>query len=188
MKTQLTLAVAAAACLAAPLAEAADALPAGTLITGQVSGASQTLLGLDHLFADKAGSNTTALAPADLEFMTSDFAVAVDFFSDGRVQVWNNSGTTGLAGSYTLSFSLAGLGAPISGFTPLDLSGVGGGTIGLQLVGPDSVSLTLNNLSFTGEFGSFTTQIAVTAVPEPTGLALLAAGLGLLALRRKAVA
>ncbi|KQW52183.1 MULTISPECIES: PEP-CTERM sorting domain-containing protein [unclassified Roseateles] len=188
MKTQLTLAVAAAACLATAAAHAADPLPAGTLITGQVSGASQALLGQDHLFADEPGSHITTLAPAEPEFLTGDYAIAVDFFSDGRVQVWNNSGAAGLAGSYTLTFSFAGLAAPISGFTPLDLGGVGSGTVGLQVVGPDSVSLTLNNLVFTGEFGSFTTQIAVTAVPEPTSLALLAAGLGLLALRRRAVA
>lgn len=188
MKTQLTLAVAAAAWLAATLAQAANGLPAGILITGQVSGASSALLGLDHLFADEPGSNTTALAAADLEFITADANVAIDFFADGRVQVWNNSGVAGLAGSYTLSFSFAGLSQPITGFVPLDLSGVGGGTVGLQLVGPNSVSLTLNNLSFTSEFGSFTTQLAVSAVPEPTSLALLGAGLGLVALRRRAIA
>ena len=187
MKAFKTLAVAAAAWLGSAAASGAI-LPAGTLITGQISGANSTLLGLDHQFADEPGSNTTALAAADLEFLTADALVAIDFFADGRVQVWNNSGATGLAGSYTLTFSLAGLGQPITGFTPLDLTGVNGGTVSVQLLDPHSVSLTLNDLSFTTEFGSFTTQLAVSAVPEPTSLALLGAGLGLLALRRRAAA
>lgn len=182
MKTCRTLAVAAAAWLLAAPAHA-YAL-AGTLITGQVSGASTALLGLDHGFADEAGSNTTALAAADLEFLTGDAQVAIDFFADGRVQVWNNSGAAALAGNYAFSFSFAGLAQPLTGFAPLDLSGISAGTVGLQWLGPDRVGLTLSGVSFTGEFGSFTAQIA-SAVPEPASLALLGAGLGLLALRRR---
>lgn len=185
MKTFRTLAVAAAAWLLAASAQAAGTLPAATLITGQASGASTTLLGLDHGFADVAGSNTTALAAADLEFLTGDVAVGIDFFNDGRVQFWNNTGLTSLAGSYTLSFSFAGLSAPITGFTTLDMSGVAGGNVSLQVVDAHTVSLTLNNVNFTGEFGSFTTQLNVSAVPEPASLALLGAGLGLMALRRR---
>lgn len=188
MKTYRTLAVAAAAWLAATAAHAADSLPAGTLITGTVSGASTVLLGLDHLFANEPGSNTTALAAADLEFLSADGAVGIDFFTDGRVQVFNNTGATALAGSYTLTFSFAALGAPIAAFAPLDLASVTGGSVALQVLGPQAVSLTLNNLSFSAEYGSFTTQLAVSAVPEPVSLALLGAGLGLLALRRRAVA
>lgn len=183
MKTCKTLAVAAAACLAVT-AQAADSLPEGTLITGQVSGATTVLLGLDHLFVDEPGTGTTALAAADLEFITADAAVAVDFFTDGRVQVYNNTGAKLLAGSYTLTFSFAGLGQPLASFAPLDVTALNGGSFSVQLLGPDRVSLTFDNLNFTTEYGSFTAQVTAAAVPEPTSLALFSAGLGLLALRR----
>ncbi|RTL39967.1 MAG: PEP-CTERM sorting domain-containing protein [Burkholderiales bacterium] len=182
MKIDKTLAVAAAAWLATA-AHAADTLPAGTLITGQVSGASTVLLGLDHLFTDEPGTNTTALAAADVEFITADAALAVDFFADGRVQVWNNTGATTLPGNYTLSFSFTGLGQPLTSFVPLDTTQLAAGSISLQLISPSTLSLTLTNVSFTTEFGSVTGQVA-SAVPEPAGLALMAAGLGLIALRR----
>ncbi|MBW8847741.1 MAG: PEP-CTERM sorting domain-containing protein [Burkholderiales bacterium] len=176
MKIHKTLAVLAAAWLAA--AAQADVLPAGTLITGQVSGAATTLLGLDHGFNDEPGSNVTALAAGDLEFLTGDFNVAVDFFTDGRVQVWNNSGTALLPGSYALAFDFAG-GSSITGFAPMGLSGVG-----LQVLGEHRIAISFNNLDFGSDFGSFTAQLKVAAVPEPGSAALAAAGLGLLALRR----
>jgi hypothetical protein len=183
MNKHKTLAVIAAAWLASTAA--ADTLPVGTPITGQVSGASTTLLGLDHLYADEPGTNTAALAAADIEFITADALVAVDFFADGRVQVWNNSGTDSLPGSYAFTFSFAGLGQPLAGFAALDLASVNGGSVSLQLLDAHSVGLTLNNVSFTNaDFPSFTAQLSVGTVPEPGSLSLLGAGLGIVALRR----
>lgn len=182
MKTSKFLAAAAAACLAMA-AQAADTLPAGSLITGQVSGASTLLLGLDHLFAIEPSTDTTALSAAELEFITADGAVALDFFTDGSVQVWNNTGGTSLPGSYSFSFSFAGLPQPLTAFAPLDLTQLSGGNFSLQLTGPNTLTLTLDNLSFSSEYGSLTAQVA-SAVPEPASLALLGAGLAVVALRR----
>ena len=183
MKTSRTLAVIAAAWLASTAAWGAGSLPAGTVITGQVSGASTTLLGLDSEFADKPGSNVTRLVANDLEFLSGDFMVGIDVFPDGRIEVWNNSGAT-LDGTYIFTFSFAGLGQPITGFAPLDLTSVTAGSVGFHLVDAHTVSLTLTNVSTGGDFGSFTTQLNVSAVPEPASLVLMGAGLGLLALRR----
>ena len=64
------------------------------------------------------------------------------------------------------------------------MSGLSGGSVGLQLVDDHRVSVTLNNLRFTDSFGSITAQLNVATVPEPGSLLLAGAGLGLLALRR----
>ncbi len=180
-----TLAVLAAACLGSAAAQAAP-VPAGTIITGQVSGASSALLGLDHGYADEAGSNVTALSDGfgDLEFLTADYAVGVDFTSSGLLQVWNNSGVAALPGTYALTFSFAGLTQPLSGFVGLDLSGISSGAVSLARLDDHRIALTLNDLTFNGSFGSFTAQLNVAAVPEPASGALLALGLGLLALGR----
>lgn len=175
MKMLKTLAVLAAACLCVA-ARAADPLPAGLAITGQVSGATTTLLGLDHGFDDVPGSNITALAADDLEFLTGDYAVAVDFFTDGRIQVWNNSGAALLPGAYAFTFDL-GAGPAVTGFAPLALTGVS-----LQVLGEHRVAIAFSDLDFGSEYGSFTAQLQVAAVPEPASAVLL--GLGLLALAR----
>ncbi len=180
-----TLAVLAAACLGSAAAQAAP-VPVGTVITGQVSGASSALLGLDHGYADEAGSNVTALSDGfgDLEFLTADYAVGIDFTSTGLLQVWNNIGVAALPGTYALTFSFAGLTQPLSGFVGLDLSGISSGAVSLARLDDHRIALTLNDLTFNGSFGSFTAQLNVAAVPEPASGALLALGLGLLALGR----
>jgi len=155
----------------------ADAVPAGTLVTGQAGGAATGLLGLDAAFADVPGSNVTAVAAADLEFLSNDYAVAIDFLTDGTVNFYDNTGLGLLAGSYTFSFDLAGLDGRIAGFALGDLSGVTGGSISTRVLDDHSVSITLSDVAFASAFGSFSAQLTV---PEPATPALVLAGMALL--------
>ena len=165
---------------------AAEPLPAGTLITATASGAATGMLGLDHLFADEPGSETTALAAADLEYLSNDYAMAVDFFTDGRINFHANTDATQLPGSYTLSFSFAGLTQPLAGFTLSDTSGLSAGTITPLLLDGNRISISFSELSFSDSYGSFSAQLSLLAVPEPGSFALFGAGLLLLAGLRRA--
>lgn len=175
-----TLFFAAAALAAVLMPAAAATLPPGTPITGSSNGVG--LLGLDSGFAELAGSETTALAPDDLEYLTRDFQIAVDFFADGTVRFYDNGGLGELAGTTTLEFSFAGLATPITGFVVADLSALTGGTVTSQVLGPQRIAITLNDLHFAAPFDSFT---ATVAVPEPASWLLFGAGLAVLRLRRR---
>jgi len=171
--------------LAAALSAAAGTLPAGSTITGTTS-SSTGLLGLDSAFADVPGSHVTALAAADLEYLTGDYQLAIDFFTDGLVQFWDNGGLGSLAGSTTLVFSFAGLSEDITGFTLADMSALTAGSVTTSVLGPHGVSITLNDVAFSTAFASFTVQIdTASAVPEPGSLALLSSGLALLLAARR---
>jgi hypothetical protein len=172
----------AAFCLAAALlghaaSASADPVPAGTLITGTATGAASGLLGLDSGFADVPGSGVTALAASDLEYLSNDFAVAIDFLTDGSVTFYDNTGFGLLAGSYTFSFELAGLPGPLFAFELGDLSGITGGSITTQVLDAQRIRITLTDVAFADAFGSFGAQLTV---PEPTTPALVLAGLALL--------
>jgi len=181
MKTSLII----AACMASVAGfcgapAGAAALPAGSTITGSSSSAATSLLGLDSGFADVPGSNVTTLAAADLEYLTGDYQLAIDFFTDGVVQFYDNGGFGSLAGSYTLAFSF-GLAEDVTGFTLTDLSALSSGTVTSSVLDAHSISITLNDVVFNAPFASFSAQISTaSAVPEPGSLALLGGGLALL--------
>ena len=177
-----TLAIA-AALSAAALSAHADILPAGTLITGAVSGASTTLLGLDHSFADEAGSNITALSSTDLEYLSGDYAIGIDLMTDGSVLLYGNTDSGALPGNYTLTFSFASLPTALTGFTLVDTSHITGGSVSATLLSANSIQFTLNNVTLDAPFSTITAQ-AVSAVPEPATWTLMMTGLGLVALRR----
>jgi len=158
----------------------ATAVPAGTQLNGTASGAASALLGLDSGFADVPGSGLTTLTDTDLEYLSNDFAVGIDFLSDGRVVFYDNTGLGQLAGSYTFSFELLDLPGLVVGFDLADLAGITGGSIATQLVDGQRFSITLSDVGFAEAFGTFSAQL--TTVPEPSTAALLGLALAALAL------
>jgi hypothetical protein len=155
------------------------------IITATYNGDAAGMLGLDHLFALEAGSNTSGLDPTNsgVEFLTSDFLFGIDFSPTGSVTVIANAPVA--AGAYSMRFDFgSSLASTIGGFTLVGANGVTG-VPGLSIVDSHTIALDLGAVDWT-EFGSVTAEIsAVAAVPEPASGALLLAGLGSLAAVRR---
>lgn len=193
MHTSLHKAVAAACfALAAGAAHAAADPLHNAIITASYNGQPGGMLGADHLFADEAGSNVSALDPIEpgAEFLTRDYLLAFDFAPDGRLTIFNNGALP--AGAYSASFDFgATLAAPITGFSVLD-AGATSGTPVLSIVNGHTISIDLTDVAWNGDFSAITTAITlqgpVAPVPEPAAAWMMLAGLagiGMLARRRR---
>jgi hypothetical protein len=185
--TILETLVALALALAAGQAQAAPLSLHDASITATYNGSAADVLGLDHLFVQEPGSNTSTLDPTNsgVEFLTADFLFGFDFADDGKLTIYENMPIP--AGDYQLTFDFgATLPAAIASFTLLDGSAVDG-LPGLSVIDGHTVGLDLSSLSWHGDYLSITTQIgaAATNVPEPAVPALLLAGACGLALGRK---
>jgi hypothetical protein len=194
MHTSLHKAVAAACfALAAGAAHAAADPLHNAIITASYNGQPGGMLGADHLFADEAGSNVSALDPTEpgAEFLSRDYLLAFDFAPDGRLTIFNNGALP--AGAYSASFDFgATLAAPITGFSVLD-AGATSGTPVLSIVNAHTISIDLTDVAWNGDFSALTTAITlqgpVAPVPEPDAAWMMLAGLagiGMLARRRDA--
>ena len=185
MNTIALTAALTAALFAAPAT--ASTVPVGTLITATASGAATGLLGLDHLYADEPGTGTTALSDSEPEYLTNDYAAFADFFGDGRVQFTANTADGHLPGNYTLRFSFAGLSEDITSFVLTDLSHLRSGSIAPLVIDGKTISISFTDLVFDDLFVPFTAQLGLSAaaVPEPSSVALIALGLGLVVVRQR---
>jgi hypothetical protein len=167
--------------------------PAGALplplqnasITATYNGAADTMLGLDHGFAQEAGSNTSTLDPTDtgVEFFTSDFLVGIDFSASGALTVIANGVVAPGAASMRFDFGNS-LALPISTFAWTGAAGVSG-VPGLTIIDGHTIALELGALSWS-EFGTLSAQLDTAApVPEPGIPASVAAGFAALVLTRR---
>lgn len=182
----LWLAAAAAGSWAAPTP--LPPLQVGTQVTALQDGAAD-VLGLDTAFAPGPGSNVTALTDTDLEFLSADYAIGIDLFSNGLVQLYDNNGAGQFANT-VLTLAFAGLATPL-GTVLVDSAALAAGTLDATLLDDHTLQLTLTNVRLVDAFGplSLTLGAAVAAVPEPTPLALLAAAAaGAALLRRRSAA
>ena len=174
MRNRLKHAAAAAALLLAGAVSAAP-LTLGSSVRGLLNGSADGLLGADSGYQVQPGSNTTSLSDLDLEFISSDFALAIDFQSDGLLRLWDNTGLGELAGSQVLEFSFTGLEQPLIEAALSELGQIAGGSIQIELLDPSTLRLSLQDLRFSEAFGFVDARItAAAAVPEPGALALLA--------------
>ena len=185
MKTTTILETLLLAALTASQAHAAPLSLHGASITATYNGSAADVLGLDHLFVQEPGSNTSTLDPtaSGVEFLTADYLFGFDFDDDGKLTIYQNMPVP--TGDYKLTFDFgATLPAAITQFTLLDGSAVDG-VPGLSIVDGHTIGVDLGGLAWHGDFGAITAQIGGTDLPEPAAPALLLAGAAGLAASRK---
>lgn len=185
MKTTTILETLVLAALAIGQVQAAPLSLQDARITATYNGSAADVLGLDHLFAQEPGSNTSTLDPTNsgVEFLTADFLFGFDFASDGTLVIYENMPVP--AGDYKLTFDFgATLPAAITSFTLLDGSAVDG-VPGLAIVDGHTIAVDLGGLAWHGDFGAITARVGAADVPEPAAPALLLAGAAGLALSRR---
>jgi len=169
----------AATLLVSAQATATIVVPEGTSILGESAG----LLGYDASLNDYLSGGSSALSDGDIEFLTEDFALGIDFHSDGVLRLWDNLGTGADYFNYTLQFSFSNLAAPLSGIWLQDAGSVVGGKLLVSLIDSNTFQLQLRGLQFTPGFSY--ADVAVS-VDEPATLPLLVLGvLAAVAWRRR---
>ena len=84
-------------------------VPEGTTIIGESTG----LLGYNASANDYVSGGASTLSDSNIEFLTDDFALGIDFRSDGVLRLWDNLGTGTDVFNYTLQFSFADLALPL---------------------------------------------------------------------------
>jgi hypothetical protein len=161
--------------LAATLLVTAEAtativVPEGTRIIGEPT----SLLGYDASLSDYVAGASPALTDGDIEFLTEDYALGIDFRSDGVLRLWDNLGTGTDYFNYTLRFSLAGLALSLESIWLQDTSNLLGGNLFVSIVDSSTFLLELRDVQFRPGFTY--ADVGIT-VDEPATLPLLALGM-----------
>lgn len=155
----------------------ATPLPPGSEVTATLNGSAEAMLGSRAGFAALPGSNITPLRDDDLEFLSADYELAVDLFSDGLIRLYDNSGTGQWAGTRLLNLSFAGLLTPLGSVTLVDLSLLLSGSVQASLLDEHTLQISLQDLQWLpgSDFATLELQLNSAELPEPGTLALLAA-------------
>lgn len=156
------------------------------IITASYNDAAEGMLGLDYLFAQEPGSNTSRLDPTEtgVEFLTADYLFGIDFAASGALTVFANGAVA--PGAYSMRFDFGNtLASPISAFRFVGMDGARG-VPGLAIVDAHTIALDLAGVEW-NEFGSLTAQVDTgSEVPEPASAALALAGLAAMAFASRA--
>jgi hypothetical protein len=173
--------VLAATLFVAAQASATLVVPEGTSIVGEPA----SLLGYDSSSNDYVSGAAPALTDSDIEFLTEDFALGIDFRSDGVLRLWDNLGTGADLFNYTLRFSFVDLAWPLENIWLQDTTNVLGGNLFVSIVDSSTFELQLRDVQFRPGFSYADVGISVD---EPATLPLLALGLlAAVAWRRRSV-
>jgi hypothetical protein len=144
-------------------------LPEGTVISGDPV----SLLGFDASLNDYIAGGVSAVNDQNIEFLTDDFALAIDFGSDGLLRLWDNLGTGDDLFNYSLRFTFTGLDA-LSGIENRDVSGLAGGDLLFSVIDSNTFELALHDVQFVPGFSHADLALSVD---EPSTLPLFAAGI-----------
>jgi hypothetical protein len=167
-----------AALFVAGQAMATPVLPEGTSITGNP----MSLLGYDAGLNDYVSGGLSAVNDQNIEFLTDDFAVGIDFGSDGLLRLWDNLGTGEDLFNYTFQFSFTGLAGSLADIHLVDVSALTSGNLLFSIIDDDTLQLSLRDMTFASGFSHADLGVSV---PEPSSLALFALGiLGVIVARR----
>lgn len=171
----------AATVFVAAQASATIIVPEGTSIVAEPA----SLLGYDAALNDYVSAAAPALIDTDIEFLTDDFALGIDFRSDGVLRLWDNLGTGADLFNYTLRFSFVDLAWPLENIWLQDTSNLLGGDLWVSLIDGGTFELQLRDVQFSP---GFTHADVAMSVDEPATLPLLALGLlAAVSLRRRCV-
>lgn len=153
--------------LAALTAQAGPFTPA-TQVSGLQNGSSP-LLAWD---GSGYSAGATAVSDSELEFISADYALAVDFASDGRLRLWDNRDDASAALNEVLRFDFSGLDLDLAALAWVDVAAVTGGSLLAEVIDGRTLQLTLRNLTLAATFSTLDGQLS--SLPEPSPLALLA--------------
>lgn len=142
-----------------------------------------SLLAYDAGLNDYVSGGLSAVNDQNIEFLTDDYGLGIDFGSDGLMRLWDNLGTGDDLFNYTFQFSFTGLGGPLADIHLVDVSALTSGNLLFSIINDNTMQLELRDVKFASGFSYADLGVSVA---EPASLTLFALGmLGVLVARRR---